>query len=143
MKHCAHCGKELLDEAVVCVGCGCPVNSKETENPQKKSTSKTNKKVWMIVLSVLFVVSVLVIVLIFTSSDFIRTKDTYDYLHSDFGTMSIRGGSERAIEWQSKVDAVKSELITYYIGAGVCGVLALTSLVGNILLFTKKSKKQQ
>ena len=26
MKYCTHCGKELLDEAVVCVGCGCPVS---------------------------------------------------------------------------------------------------------------------
>ena len=23
MKYCTHCGKELLDEAVICVGCGC------------------------------------------------------------------------------------------------------------------------
>lgn len=25
MKYCSKCGKELLDEAVICVGCGCPV----------------------------------------------------------------------------------------------------------------------
>ena len=25
MKYCTHCGKELLDEAVICVGCGCAV----------------------------------------------------------------------------------------------------------------------
>lgn len=25
MKFCTKCGKELLDEAVVCPGCGCPV----------------------------------------------------------------------------------------------------------------------
>jgi hypothetical protein len=25
MKYCTHCGKQLLDEAVICVGCGCPV----------------------------------------------------------------------------------------------------------------------
>lgn len=23
MKYCRHCGKELLDEAVICFGCGC------------------------------------------------------------------------------------------------------------------------
>ncbi len=23
MKYCTHCGKEILDEAVICVGCGC------------------------------------------------------------------------------------------------------------------------
>ena len=25
MKYCSHCGKELMDEAVVCIKCGCPV----------------------------------------------------------------------------------------------------------------------
>ncbi len=25
MKYCAKCGKELMDEAVICPGCGCPV----------------------------------------------------------------------------------------------------------------------
>lgn len=27
MKYCTHCGKEMFDEAVICVGCGCPVSS--------------------------------------------------------------------------------------------------------------------
>lgn len=27
MKYCQKCGKELLDEAVICVGCGCPVEA--------------------------------------------------------------------------------------------------------------------
>lgn len=25
MKFCTHCGKEIMDEAVICVGCGCAV----------------------------------------------------------------------------------------------------------------------
>lgn len=28
MKYCTHCGKELMDEAVVCPGCGCAVGGK-------------------------------------------------------------------------------------------------------------------
>ncbi len=24
MKYCSKCGKELVDEAVICIGCGCP-----------------------------------------------------------------------------------------------------------------------
>lgn len=28
MKYCIHCGKELVDEAVVCINCGCSVGSK-------------------------------------------------------------------------------------------------------------------
>ena len=27
---CQKCGKEINDEAVVCIGCGCPVNSAQT-----------------------------------------------------------------------------------------------------------------
>ena len=27
MKYCTHCGKELLDEAVICPVCGCNVNN--------------------------------------------------------------------------------------------------------------------
>ena len=26
MKFCSHCGKEIMDEAVICVHCGCYVN---------------------------------------------------------------------------------------------------------------------
>ncbi len=31
MKYCTHCGKELLDDAVVCVGCGCAVDEINTQ----------------------------------------------------------------------------------------------------------------
>lgn len=34
MKFCSHCGKEIADEAVVCVGCGCSTESvKKQETP--------------------------------------------------------------------------------------------------------------
>ncbi len=29
MKYCTHCGKEIMDEAVICVGCGCSVDSQK------------------------------------------------------------------------------------------------------------------
>ena len=31
MKYCNHCGKELSDEAVICVGCGCPIENKNSD----------------------------------------------------------------------------------------------------------------
>ena len=31
MKYCTKCGKELFDEAVICVGCGCPVSYSTTQ----------------------------------------------------------------------------------------------------------------
>ena len=36
MKYCSKCGKELMDEAVICVGCGCPVSN----NVENKNTDK-------------------------------------------------------------------------------------------------------
>lgn len=35
MKYCVHCGKELLDDAVVCPNCGCPVPSQPKDEPDK------------------------------------------------------------------------------------------------------------
>ena len=32
MKFCAHCGRELVDEAVVCPGCGCACNNSAIGN---------------------------------------------------------------------------------------------------------------
>jgi len=33
MKYCSHCGKELVDEAIVCPGCGCGVATVSKANP--------------------------------------------------------------------------------------------------------------
>ena len=38
MKFCQKCGKELMDEAVICVGCGCPVS--QTANIQPATPKK-------------------------------------------------------------------------------------------------------
>lgn len=46
MKYCTHCGKELLDEAVICVGCGCAVEGQNTQtfnNPLVDGTELLNK----------------------------------------------------------------------------------------------------
>jgi len=39
MKYCQKCGKELFDEAVICVGCGCPVQPipPQSGNAQQQS----------------------------------------------------------------------------------------------------------
>lgn len=35
MKFCTHCGKDIMDEAIVCVGCGCNVKSAPTTATSK------------------------------------------------------------------------------------------------------------
>jgi len=37
MKYCSKCGKELNDDAVICIGCGCAV-----EGPAKQTTTEVN-----------------------------------------------------------------------------------------------------
>lgn len=49
MKYCSHCGKELLDEAVVCPNCGCEVEGvKKADNDRDKETLRTIAKILMI-----------------------------------------------------------------------------------------------
>lgn len=47
MKYCTHCGAEMLDDAVVCVKCGCAVDepAKATDND---GTMKLLVKIFMI-----------------------------------------------------------------------------------------------
>lgn len=60
MKYCTHCGKQLLDEAVLCPGCGCAANNIENANifnsqicsqllNQLSSKLKTNGIIWLII----------------------------------------------------------------------------------------------
>lgn len=38
MKYCSKCGKELMDEAVVCPGCGCSQENKPSYAPSDSSS---------------------------------------------------------------------------------------------------------
>lgn len=58
MKYCTHCGKELLDDAVICVGCGCateqPKAATATVNTKSlvdtyASRTKTNGIIWIVI----------------------------------------------------------------------------------------------
>lgn len=46
MKYCAKCGKELMEDAVICVGCGCPVESAAApvQSKQTAPAEQTQKK---------------------------------------------------------------------------------------------------
>ncbi len=57
MKYCTHCGKELVDEAVICIGCGCAVagaTAKKVSSPTDlintlSSRVKTNGIIWLVI----------------------------------------------------------------------------------------------
>lgn len=50
MKYCSKCGKQLLDEAVVCVGCGCLVG----EIPKSRNSSDDEISIGLCILSFFF-----------------------------------------------------------------------------------------
>ncbi len=40
MKYCSHCGKEIMDEAIICVNCGCSVANNTTQiDPNDKPST--------------------------------------------------------------------------------------------------------
>lgn len=56
MKYCTHCGKELLDEAVVCVGCGCSVGEQNNQTVDETTLLNTlsqrlniNGIIWLVI----------------------------------------------------------------------------------------------
>ncbi|MCH5159622.1 MAG: zinc-ribbon domain-containing protein [Clostridiales bacterium] len=52
MKYCSHCGKEIVDEAVVCPGCGCRVDSTASNGVIEEEDKKVFKliiKIFMII----------------------------------------------------------------------------------------------
>ena len=51
MKFCCHCGKEIMDEAVICPGCGCSV---QTVNNAQKGEVDQSVSVGLVILSLLF-----------------------------------------------------------------------------------------
>ena len=48
MKYCSHCGAQILDEAVICVHCGCSVGPRAVQ-PVKDDTMETVTKVFLII----------------------------------------------------------------------------------------------
>ena len=51
MKYCSHCGKELMDEAIICPGCGCAVEGirNKTYTRNNNDGLLTAAKVFMII----------------------------------------------------------------------------------------------
>ena len=54
MKFCQHCGKEIMDEAVICPGCGCAVKAINTAQPTEVDESVSAGLVVLAVLIPLF-----------------------------------------------------------------------------------------
>ncbi len=49
MKYCSHCGAELLDEAEICIHCGCRVANRPSQNNTGNQTLGLIAKIFMII----------------------------------------------------------------------------------------------
>ena len=67
MKYCSQCGKELVDEAVVCPNCGCAVQAPANQQEDKPSTGLN-------ILAFLFPLVGLILFLCFQKTTPVRTK---------------------------------------------------------------------
>ena len=67
MKYCSQCGKELVDEAVVCPNCGCAVQAPANQQEDKPSAGLN-------ILAFLFPVIGLILFLCFQKTTPVRAK---------------------------------------------------------------------
>jgi hypothetical protein len=67
MKYCSQCGKELVDEAVVCPNCGCAVQAPVSQQEDKPSAGLN-------ILAFLFPVIGLILFLCFQNTTPVRAK---------------------------------------------------------------------
>ena len=44
MKYCPKCGKQVMDEAVICMGCGCKIDSNYTTQQRNVAAQDNEKK---------------------------------------------------------------------------------------------------
>ncbi len=131
MKYCQKCGKEIMDEAVVCPSCGCSVANSEIKNVRKASTFKRNRILWIIILSVLFVIFAIATVSLLDGVHY--HIDMYQF----YGACLKKGSV--GVTYQD-VDKAKYDIMLYSVVVGLCGLFSLASFIGDIcLIATKKA----
>lgn len=108
MKYCAKCGKELMDEAVICPDCGERCNGECVSNPTNKRIVKVNIKKTLIsnIIPMLFLVVGLLMVIegvdLGVPSDYLYSSGVTEYVGGDAYNYiieaSLRGGRIAAAE---------------------------------------------
>ena len=48
MKFCMKCGAQMMDEAIICTGCGCSVVGEQQVIPQRKKKSTLKENQWLV-----------------------------------------------------------------------------------------------
>lgn len=153
MKYCSHCGKEVNDEAVVCMNCGCKI-----ENNQKVSVPagklKTNRSLLKFILLSIITFGIYgIVVMSGVSSDINTIASRYDgkktmhycLIFFIFSWLTLGIAS---LVWSHKIsDRIGNELsrrgINYQFGAGTFwgwGFLGTIIIVGPFIYCHKLLK---
>ena len=68
MKYCSHCGKELMDEAIICPGCGCAVEGVRNKTYARNNNDGllTAAKVFMIIICAIYVLLGFIYIIIYS-----------------------------------------------------------------------------
>lgn len=99
MKYCAKCGKELVDEAIICTGCGCSVqyDNKFVEKVEKNNVIDNNGDnmkmvhIFVFVSNILFALSLCMILNTLASLDIGYYYNSYSGFLTDI-EVCIEGG---------------------------------------------------
>lgn len=64
MKFCSHCGKEIMDEAVVCTNCGCSVEGKQPSKQQDEHAKSQATAAIMIIAAIALILGAIIAAII-------------------------------------------------------------------------------
>ena len=145
MKYCTKCGNELLDEAVICPKCGCPV--KEV-SPTTKNSAKARVASASLLNLIAFVINILLLVFIFVPliGAELPEKPDQDYnVVFDTFTGIITDIQDAEAEWQKETAEYIQTQQKILIGAILWGVFSVGTFLLGIKLkkavFTPSGKK--
>lgn len=133
MKYCTHCGKEIEDEAVVCVHCGCATNDNKAK-PQNNSLGKV-ALVFMILGCVFMPISIWS-----KCFDYFETAETIivGIIGLIFGCLPLAWCIPMTVHYSRKYKNGES------VGTGfkVCTLLFVSLVAGILLLCIPKDNQQ-
>ena len=134
MKYCSKCGNELLDEAVICPKCGCPVESGTNQN----NGSKLNKIKTALVLNIIaFVIAAFTVanyLLLGSSGSSAADQNTNMLLLGLLGLVTLsfvlciinmvsakKGHARAALAWIYVISVVLTTILFAIFFAAICG----------------------
>lgn len=66
--HCIECGKELENNENVCLSCGCPNELQKTNNENEENENIANKEIFIILVGVILLIIIIIICIIFSNN---------------------------------------------------------------------------